>query len=271
MMRMGIMAAVLAVTGAAHAQQDPMEAAAAAQVAAQAPGATQAAPFFRGIGKKTDFQILLEAGKCYWWAGVGGPGVKKLALYLWGPGAGAFTPRLTDAKSPTANATMAHCPSMSGMHKFQVKTEGEGPTVVGLYAKVAPTPAAAPPPAAMVAPAPVADVLGPTCDNAAATAAPGSKRQGPFFDNQGGRMDKVDYSVAMEVGKCYWVVGCGAPGQVKALSLFLWGPDNKRITEAKPDSPNAMLGHCPTMPGMFKVQSKIASGGGPYKVGVYYK
>jgi hypothetical protein len=39
----------------------------------------------------------------------------------------------------------------------------------------------------------------------------------------------------------------------------------------KPDSPNAMIGHCPTMPGMYKVQVKVASGGGPFKMGIYTK
>src|SRR5437762_4461091 len=102
-----VLAALIAVGGVARAQGDPLEAAATAQVAAQAPGAVQVAPFFKGADKKTDYSILLENGKCYWFSGVSGGDVKKLALYLWGPGAGVFTLRLADAKSNSGNATLA--------------------------------------------------------------------------------------------------------------------------------------------------------------------
>jgi len=269
-----VVVAALAVGGNAFAQRDPMEASADAQAASMAPGAKRVMDYFKGADKKTDYSILLEAGKCYWWTAAVTPGVKKIALYLWAPGAGVFTPRLTDAKSTNGTVTMAHCPSQSGMHKFQAKLEGSGMYTVGLYAKEAPQQAAAPAPA----PAPVAvektPDLGPLCDKTASGAAPGAKRQGEFFDGKGGSIghkDRADYSIAMDGGKCYWIVGCGEPGEVKALSLYLWGPNNKRITEAKPDSPNVMVGHCAQMTGMYKVQSVVAGGSGHYKVGIYVK
>jgi hypothetical protein len=43
------------------------------------------------------------------------------------------------------------------------------------------------------------------------------------------------------------------------------------VTEAKPTGPNAMIGHCPTVPGMFKVQAKVDSGNGDLKLGIYAK
>jgi hypothetical protein len=263
---LGVVAVCLGFSGGAMAQQHPLEAAAAAQVRPQAPDAQLAAPFFHGMGKKTDWQVMLEAGKCYWFSGVAGVEGKKLALYLWSPDG----KRVTDSRQPVTAATMAHCAMVSGMYKMEAKTEKETESVVGIYAKQGSM--------AVVAPTPKVEEpkidIGAICDKAAATAAPGARRQGEFFDGKGGSIghdDRQDYSIAMDAGKCYWVVGCGEPGHVKALSLYLWGPNNKRITEAKPDSPNAMVGHCAQQTGMFKIQSKVSGGSGEYKVAVYAK
>jgi len=266
-MKAWIVAASLAVGGIAFAQQDPLEITVGQQVAAQAPGAQMVAPFFKGAAQKTDYQVVLEAGKCYWFSGAAGGTVKKLALYLWGPDG----KRLTDAKSGGPFTTMAHCPILSGMHKFQAKIEGSGYYTVGLYAKDAPKQAVvAPPPV----PQKMAPDLGPICDKAAASAAPGARRLADFFDGAGGsigHMDRQDYTIQMDAGKCYTVVSCGMPDEVKAISLYLWGPNGKRVTESKADSATAMVGHCPPLTGMFKVQSKITKGSGSYKVGVYVK
>lgn len=261
-----ITAALVAAGGIAFAQQDPLEAMSIQQVTAQAPGAQMVAPFFKGAAPKTDYQVVLEAGKCYWFSGAAGGSVKKLALYLWGPD----NKRLTDAKSGGPLTTMAFCPNVSGMHKFQAKIEGSGFYTVGLFAKEGPKQAAvAPPP-----PAPAKMDLGPVCDRAAGSAAPGARRLADFFDGAGGsigHMDRQDYTIQMDAGRCYTVVSCGMPEEVKAISLYLWGPNNKRVTESKADSATAMIGHCPTVTGMYKVQSKITKGSGSYKVGVYVK
>lgn len=256
-----------------HAAADPLEAAAVAQARTQAKDATQVGEFFRGQGEKTDYQVLLEAGKCYWFSGTS-QGLTKLYMYLWAPGAKFFTPRLTDSKSTTGQATMAHCATQSGMYKFQVKTEGAGHFVVGLFAKDAPKQAAVPAPAAPAAPVEQAPDLGPICDRAASVAAQGARRVGDFFEGKGssiGHDDRVDYSIQMDAGKCYWIIGCGEPGKVKALYLYLWGPNNKRITEAKSDTSTPMVGHCAKETGMFKAQAKMAGGKGHFKVGVYSK
>jgi hypothetical protein len=264
----GAVALVLALAAPALAQ-DPMEHQADMQVYAMAPDAQRVLPFFRGAEKKTDYQTILEAGKCYWFSGVGGPGVKKLALYLWGPD----NKRVADHKSPNPMSTMAHCAMVSGMFKFQAKIDGAGPYVVGVYAKGGPPPGAVPPPPQAPPPPPPKPAvdLGKLCDEQAAAAAPGAKRVGEYLSTAGGRMDKMDWPVALEAGKCYWFVGAGEPGKVKELSLFLWGPDSKRVTESKSSSNASLVGHCASFPGMFKLQAKIASGGGALKVGVYSK
>ena len=264
-MRTMVLVVALSIGGAALA--DPLEAASVAQAKAQANDAAQVGQFLRGAGPKTDYQVLLEGNKCYWFSGTS-ENLKKLYLYLWAPGASFFSPRLADAKS-TGQVTMAHCTTQSGMYKLQVKAEGPGRFVVGTFANDAPK-QVAPPPAAVAS----APELGPLCDRTATTAASGAKRLGAFFDGRGnsiGRDDRNDYTVQMTAGKCYWVIGCADSDHVKSLYLYLWGPNNKRITEAKSDSPNPMVGHCAKETGMFKVQAKMNSGNGSYKVGVYVK
>lgn len=255
----------------AYASGDPLEAAAVDQARGQASDAVQIGDFLRGSGEKTDFQVMLEGNKCYWFSGTS-EGLSKLYMYLWAPGAKFFTPRLTDAKTTSGKVTLAHCTTQSGMYKFQVKSEGPGRYVVGVFGKDAPPQVAAPvPPPAQVAPAPD---LGPLCDKTASVAAHGAHRVGDFFEGRGssiGHDDRVDYSIQMDAGRCYWIIGCAEPDKVKALYLYLWGPDNKRITEAKSDTPNPMVGHCAKETGMFKVQAKMSSGKGFYKVGVYMK
>jgi len=263
--------ALVAIGGSARAQSDPLEAAAAQQVTAQAPGAQQVGPFFKGAGQKTDWQTLLEAGKCYWFSGVAGAGVKKLALFLWQPGANPFTARVADAKGSGPSATMAYCATANGMYHLQAKVQGSGMYVVGVYAKAA-LPQSAP--VAKEEPAKRGPDLAAIIEKQAKAAAPGALRVGDFMDAKADRIghaDEAEWSTSLQVGKCYWFIAAGAPGDIKRLSLYLWGPDNKRITETKPSGPNAMIGHCPTVPGMFKVQAKVAQGNGDMKLGIYAK
>lgn len=257
----------LLVGGVASAQGDPMEQLATQQALAQAPGAQLVQPFFHGAGEKTDWQIMLDAGKCYWFSGVSNGPVKKLAMYLWEPGKWL---RVADVKSTSGAATLAHCATVSGMYRFQAKIEGSGTYTIGAFAKAAPQQVAVATPVVEKA----APDLGPLCDRRAAGAAPGSHRVGDFFEGKGnsiGHDDRFDFPVQMDGGKCYWIVSCGEPDHIKSLSMYLWGPNNKRITEAKSDSPNPIIGHCAAMTGMYKFQTKITGGGGHFKAAVYVK
>ena len=259
----------LATAGIAYAD-DPLDAAAVAQARTQAKDAKQVGDLYRGSQEKNDFQILLEGNTCYWFSGVS-ENVPKLYMYLWTPNAGAFTPRVADLRSP-GSGTMAYCTQQPGMYHFQVKTESKkGRFVVALFAKEAPK-------AVAVAPTPVSEKpsldLGPICDKHAAGAAPGAKRVGDYVSGKGnsiGHDDRFDFPIQLDAGKCYWVVACGEPDHVKSISLYLWGPNNKRITEAKGDNANPMIGHCATQTGMFKFQAKITGGGGHFKAALYGK
>ena len=113
----------------------PLEQQVEQQMIAQAPGARRVGEMFAGNGPKMDYTVQLERGNCYWISGVTDDAGEKLSLYLWGP---PYGQRLTDARSPTASATMGYCPLVSGMYRFQAKTRRDGTFVVGVYAKPAP-------------------------------------------------------------------------------------------------------------------------------------
>src|SRR5262249_4563267 len=157
------------------------------------------------------------------------------------------------------NVVLEYCPNQGGMFHLQGKTgEGFGQYVVGVFAKAAP-------PKPVAAPGPTMESL---CDGQAAGAAPGATRSGPLLP---GSNEKTDWSVMPTPGMCYWLIACGDPGHVNGISSFLWGPDNKRITETKSPTGTAMIGHCPTVAGMFKVQGKVTKGKGNFGLGVYSK
>ncbi|MCS6913554.1 MAG: hypothetical protein RMK29_18710 [Myxococcales bacterium] len=240
---------------------DPLAAAADSQAAAAAPGATRVGPFYQGFANKeddrSDWYLPLTPGTCYWFSGAGGPGVQKLYLYLWDQNG----KRVADIKPSGPMALLAYCPTVGGMYHLQAKSaSGHGPYTVGVYQRAgmpARAPALAPPPQ-----------LGALCDATAAAQAPGAARVGGFYSGSAGRMGHSDWFAELRPGHCYWIVGQGGEG-VTELSLFLWGPDGRRITEAKPKSPSPVIAHCPVVPGMYKFQAKVAAGGGPYVVGLY--
>jgi hypothetical protein len=113
--------------------------------------------------------------------------------------------------------------------------------------------------------------LGASCQHIAAATAAGATRVGEFFSCAGEKGDRCDFPVQLEAGRCDWLLGCGDPQSVKSLYLYLWDSTEKRVTEDKPDSPNPVIGHCPTAAGLFKFQVKVSSGGGAAKVGLYTK
>lgn len=260
------MVAILAASGVAHAD-DPMEANARRLAAAQAPGAAQVGGFLKGEKEKTDFQVMLEAGKCYWFSAVSAGNVKKIATFLWAPGSNAFTPRLTSERSEAGNVVLNWCTKEPGMYRFQTKIEGKGVYTIGVFAKDAP-----PQQAVAVAQGPNLNAL---CNQEASKSAPGAKLVGDFFAGSGssfGRDDRVQFPVQLDAGKCYWIVACGEPEHIKSLSLYLWSQENKRIANNRnSDSPNPMLGHCAKETGMYKFEVKVSGGSGKFQAGVYSK
>lgn len=126
-----VIAAALAASGVAHAAS--LEDASLRQVTPQALGSVQAVPYFHGLAtsEKTDWSIVLEAPRCYWFSGVSAAGAGALSLYLWSPG-GA---RIATESSDSGEVTLAWCAQESGMYRFQAKIGGRGEYVVGVFGK----------------------------------------------------------------------------------------------------------------------------------------
>jgi hypothetical protein len=154
---------VLLLTGAlALAEKNPHELMVEQAALSIAPDAGRVGEFFPGVGKRTQWVVLLEQGKCYIISGAAGGDARTMSVYLWGPDGN----RITEHRSNTLMAQLQHCATVTGMYKFEGKTGKEGPWIVGLYQRGAPKQKikemqkpAPPPPAAAAPPPPPA----PTC------------------------------------------------------------------------------------------------------------
>lgn len=224
------------------------------QAALSAPGAPRLGDYLagaaKGDGDHADYFVTLDASHCYVFSGVGGRGVKRLYLYLWNP----KDSRVATEKPERSMATLRHCPESSGSYHLQAKVdEGDGVFAVGVYTTDGDGRIPADPRAAIIA--------------QANQVAAGAALVGDMFHGTG---DRTDWAVALSAGRCYWFIGAGAPG-VRQLYLYLWDPSNKRITESRTPNAYAVVGHCPTITGMHKVQAKVHRGSGDYLLGVYEK
>ena len=83
-------------------------------------------------GDMMDFEVQLDAGKCYTLVGVGSAGIKELSLYLWDP----KKKRVADRKAKESSAALGHCAAVDGPYHVQAKVhDGRGQFRLGLYAK----------------------------------------------------------------------------------------------------------------------------------------
>lgn len=263
---------IVLILGAASPAQAQLSAASLVEQQAQAiaPGSTLVGQYYQAMaqkkGDRTDWMVMLESGQCYWFSAAGILAIEKLGIYLWDP-AGK---RVADRKVPMPMVSVAYCPPAGGLFKVQVKVlAGTGPYALGIYAKAATTMMMPPPPPPP--PPPAEANLGELCAKQAELGALGSTLSSGPFEGKAGYMEHSDWTAMLEPGQCYFFIGVGEPSKVNSLALYLWGPDGKRITETKPSTNVAMVGHCPATAGMYKVQAKITSGGGRYAMCIYAK
>jgi hypothetical protein len=242
------------------------------QAMQNAPGSQLVGGLYAGVaekeGQRSDWKVPLEYGKCYWFSAAGDQGVEELGIWLFDP----EEDDIEKQKSETNKAMITHCPQVPGLYGVRVQVrEGRGHYQMGVYSMAAPgggpAPTAAPPPTATgAAPTPPQD-LGLVCDEEAKSAAAGAARVGNHF---AGNADETDWYAQLDADKCYWFIGAGGAG-ITELWLYLWDPKDKRIAANKSESNKVVVGHCPTVAGMYHFQAKIGSGSGEYKVGVYAK
>lgn len=238
---------------------------------AASPGGQRVGDFLRGVanddGDRTSWTVPLDAAHCYNIQAMGDEGVEKIALYLFDP----RDKRVESQRSKMASALLYYCPQIPGLHRLEVKLGGAGHYSAVVYAlgpgpgQMQGPPPVPLPPGPMASPPPPVDLEDAIARQAQA-AAPGATRLGGFFE---GHADESAWFTPLVPGKCYWFIGAGEPGRVKKLWLYLWDPQQRRVADSKTPSDTAMIGHCPTQPGMFKFEVKVDSGHGNYKVGVF--
>ena len=207
-------------------------------------------------GERKDWEMTVEAGKCYWWVAAGDAVVEGIYLILWDEQGD----ELTKKKEKSNDVVLAHCAKSSGLYKLQTRIfSGRGHFAIGMYEKGAPrSPAEATPSDAD---------LDQVIDAMAKAAAPNAERVGELY---AGKDDWTQWFAAMEKGKCYWLIGAG-DDDISELSLYLWGPDRERVTENRSENNRVTIGHCSKRDGMFRFEIKAASGSGGYKVGLYQR
>ena len=120
------------------------------EAAAVAPGAERVGAYYEGSARRTSYHVSLTKGSCYFWVGAGRKAIESMELTVLGPGGR----RLAHNRS-TTKVSVGHCPTRSGMYRFQVAV---GPTAaehkIGLYSKPKEVATSAPPAPTVTAPPP---------------------------------------------------------------------------------------------------------------------
>lgn len=242
----------------ADAQLDAMADSQAKAASARRSGAPLNGQILHGETQKPggtqDFRVQLDAEHCYWFGGATNEMGQRITLTVSDP----HGAEVAAEKGKGTDAILEYCPTTDGIFKVEGKLGHHGPFSVAVYQGTR----------LAAAPAPTGVSPESLIQKEAAASAPGAKQVGTFYE---GSSDETSWSTALTKGRCYWFIGAGTPGHVKKLSLYIWDPSNKRITENKADSNIATVGHCAKDTGMFKFQAKVHSGSGIYKVGVYEK
>jgi hypothetical protein len=217
-----------------------------------------------------EWMVNLEAGSCYIITGVGDQTVEEMTLELKDP----EDDDVVDETNAPPRVAMEWCTVMPGLYKLHAQVrEGHGHYQAAVFlnpkrgSAPAPVPAPADPAPAKPKPQPAKTDLEAAIIAMAKSSASGSEQVGDFFE---GSADKTDWYTALDSSKCYWFLGAG-DDSISELHLYLWDPDDKRITANKSETNRVNVGHCPTVSGMFHFQAKVNAGSGSYKVGVYAK
>jgi hypothetical protein len=81
-----------------------------------------------------------------------------------------------------------------------------------------------------------------------------------------------NYSVQMQPGHCYKIIGVGAPG-VQDLDLKLYGPDGAQVDQDIATDNYPVIGLqqplCPTTAGAYRLEVLMFAGSGEFAVQVF--
>jgi hypothetical protein len=221
-----------------------------------------AQPFGGTLTKKqaSSQNVTLLGGRCYTLLGVDGDGVKDLDLYFYDQNSKKVASDLGFDALPA----LTSCPTWPGQHRVEiVLKDGGGDVAAQLF--VAPIAASAliNPPPANPSPDPRTQLI-----EQVAQTMPPATRIGDFYRGAGKDNEHSDFTIPLAAGHCYLFYGAAAPS-MRALSLYIWDPSDKRVADQKGVSTSPMIQYCPMKSGPFHVQGKVVTGSGDYRMAVY--
>ena len=110
--------------------------------------------------------------------------------------------------------------------------------------------------------------LEPRAEQEAKAAAKDGHRFSEALRGVGQEDEYTDWRIPLEAGQCYWFGYAGDAG-VQRFSMYIFDPTDKRLDSARGKPRQGVFQHCALLNGMYRVQGKVAEGGGHYAVVVY--
>ncbi len=273
-----VLVGVIGLTTSARAQSPQLVGQLQSIAQSAAPGQVPASPVFAGFGQQNQevpFLVPLELGRCYTFVGTVGPGVQQLSIYLFDP-TGKTVAKDTSDKSIAPRVTW--CTRWPGSYKILGKIKrGQGELAIQAFtaptgappppayqpppqAYAPPPPAYQPPPQAY-APPPQPPFAG-QLHQLAGSFAPGQVPASPVFCGPGMEQQEVPFTVSLDAGRCYTVIGTVGPG-VQQLSIYLFDPTGRTVSKDTSDkSISPHITYCAKFPGPYKLVGKIKRGQG---------
>ena len=98
----------------------------------------------------------------------------------------------------------------------------------------------------------------------------GQNRQpvSPLFRGNLGTSQTQDFSVNLQVGHCYTLIGVGT-ASVTDLDLFLFDQNGSQVAQDQETDNFPVVSSCPNMTGAFRVQAKMYGGSGEFGLQVF--
>jgi len=225
----------------------------------------------RERGQDLERPLNLQAGTCYAFASLGGPGASDTDLYILSGQGDA----LEQDRSTSVDAVVRFCPPASGLYQLRANMyAGQGPIFIAGYMQTAPQNVA-------VAPTPVTPVIGETqgggggggLEQRFAVLDGDVRARGyeTFGDRQRvslteGQTRELD--IELEADKCYAVIAVGDT-TVRDLDLFLLDSRGQVMDRDDRDDTRAIVRVCSERAGTYKMRVQMTAGSGAFLYHAY--
>ncbi len=225
-----------------------------------------AAPFGVVLGRNEDHErpLNLQAGTCYAFASLGGPGTSDTDLYILS-GQGET---LEQDRSAAVDAVVRFCPPASGLYTLRANVySGAGPVFFAEYVQRAQQSAGA-------QPEPVSPVIGQTQGGGGSSgleqryALLDGDVRARGYENFGDRerfsleeAQTREVEVELEADKCYAMIAVGDT-TVRDLDLFLLDGRGQVVDRDDRDDSRAIVRVCSDRAGTYKMRVQMSAGSG---------